>query len=228
MANEPKSTGSEGKVHSVKKGETVLSIARDHKFRSWEAIWNHPGNNSLKERRKDPQVLAEGDRLFIPEKNVQPHSLETNKRHVFKLKPLRAWFRTQVIDDTGRALANKKFQLSVGDKSLEGFTDENARIEVPIDPKPSTPGVLKVFMGTTPERILTWNLKLGELDPIDKLTGVKARLTNLGFSCGEINETLDEETKAALRNFQVVYRLEVTGEPDEATRAKLLAVHDKR
>ena len=222
------STAGKSAIHTVEQGETVLSIAKKYNYRTWEKIWNHESNKGLREKRKDPQVLAPGDKLFIPEKEMQAFNLQTNETHVFHLKPLKAWFRTTVIDDSGKPLANKRFQLKVGNETLSGQTDENAKIEVKIEPNPSTPGVLKVFMGSEPERVLTWNLKLGRLDPVDKLTGVKARLINLGFDCGDINEELNEQTKGAIRSFQIVYRLKVTGEPDDDTRKKLLFVHDKR
>ena len=216
-----------GQTHEVKQGETLLSIAHQYGFRSWEVIWNHEKNKELREERKDPQVLASGDKVFIPEKQVKSITIETNKRHTFTVKTLKAWFRTEVLDDSGRPLANKRFQLEVGDKTMSGFTNEKGVIELGIDPRPTT-GKLRVYMGTEPEQVLTWNLKLGNLDPIDTLSGVKARLTNLGFLCGAINDEMNEETEKALRDFQIVHRLEVTGKADDATRARLLAIHDRR
>ena len=43
-----------------------------------------------------------------------------------------------------------------------------------------------------------------------------------------LDDAMNEDTKTALRNFQIVYRLPVTGEADDATKDKLLAVHDNR
>jgi len=74
---------------------------------------------------------------------------------------------------------------------------------------------------------LTWELDLGHLDPIDTVRGVKARLANLGFDPGEINDTWDDAAKEALTQFQVVYGLPTTGgEVDDATRKKLREVHE--
>lgn len=220
--------GGGGESHSVKQGETLLSIAKEKGFHSWEVIWNHEKNAELRKKRQDPQVLSEGDALFIPEKNTDPILIETNRRHTFVVKTLKAAFRTVVQDDLGKPLGNRRFRLKVGEESLGGITDEDGVIELEIDPEPAE-GKLEVYLETQPERILTWNLKLGHLDPIEKLSGVKARLTNLGFLCGEIDdEELNDETKKALRDFQIVYRLKVTGEADQATRQKLLYAHDHR
>jgi len=214
-------------VHVVKQGETLLSIAHEHRFRSWETIWNHEDNQALRDKRPDPQVLAEGDEVHIPEKVTTPVEVVTNKRHTFVVKALRARFRTVVLDDRGKALANRRFVLEVGEESLSGFTNDQGVIELDIDPRPQT-GKLQVFGEGTPPRVLTWNLKLGSLNPIELLSGVKARLTNLGFVCTPIDEELNDVTKRALRDFQIVHRLTVTGEPDDATRAHLLSIHDRR
>ena len=211
--------------HTVEQGETLLSIAKKHKFQSWEVIWNHDQNKALREQRQDPQVLAAGDEVFVPEKETVPISIETNKRHTFIVKTLKAYFRTLVRDDLGEPLANARYRLEVAGKTLSGTTDGSGVIELEVDPDPAK-GVLTVY--PDPTRVLTWNLQLGNLNPIEKLSGVKARLTNLGFLCGELDEELNDETKKALRDFQIVYRLEITAEADEATKTKLLYVHDHR
>jgi peptidoglycan hydrolase-like protein with peptidoglycan-binding domain len=55
---------------------------------------------------------------------------------------------------------------------------------------------------------------------------VQARLNNLGFDCGEPDGVLDDETKSAIRAFQVLTGLEATGEIDGALREKLLSFYD--
>jgi N-acetylmuramoyl-L-alanine amidase len=216
-----------GDKHVVVQGETLLSIATAHKFSSWEVIWDHPNNAELRERRGDPQVLAPGDELFIPAKDAKVHSVATDKRHTFVINTLMARFRTIVRDDKGEALANKRFELEIGTQATNGLTDGDGVVELEIPPRAQR-GILRVFLDDEAGTTLTWNLRLGDLDPIDTLTGVKARLTNLGFICGPIDDRLDAATITALRDFQIVYRLPVTGRPDDDTRAKLLAVHDHR
>jgi N-acetylmuramoyl-L-alanine amidase len=187
-----------------------------------------PENEELRKKRKDPQVLADGDSVFVPEKKTRIVHLETDKKHTFVVPRIKAWFRVTLRDNEGRLVANRRFQLEVAGKLKTGTTDSSGKIELEVDPKPAD-GKLKVFLDDAdPSKNITWNVKLGHLDPLDKLSGVKARLSNLGFACGAIDDALNEETKTALRNFQIVYRLPVTGEADDATKGKLAAVHDNR
>ena len=51
--------------------------------------------------------------------------------------------------------------------------------------------------------------------------GAQGRLRNLGYSVGAIDGVLGRRTDEALRAFQLDHGLEVTGELDDATRAKL-------
>jgi N-acetylmuramoyl-L-alanine amidase len=215
-------------THTVKQGDTLLSIAAEHGFSSWETVWMAPENEELRKKRKDPQVLADGDSVFVPEKKTRIVHLETDKKHTFVVPRIKAWFRVTLRDNEGRLVANRRFQLEVAGKLKTGTTDSSGKIELEVDPKPAD-GKLKVFLDDAdPSKNITWNVKLGHLDPLDKLSGVKARLSNLGFACGAIDDALNEETKTALRNFQIVYRLPVTGEADDATKGKLAAVHDNR
>jgi peptidoglycan hydrolase-like protein with peptidoglycan-binding domain len=57
------------------------------------------------------------------------------------------------------------------------------------------------------------------------MTGVQTRLRNLRYDISEIGGELNEETEAALKQFQKANGLEVTGRPDENTRNKLQEVH---
>ena len=209
----------------------MISIAHDHNFQSWETIWNDDQNKALREKR-DPQVLAEGDKVFVPEKKPKEFRIQTTKRHVFVVKTLKADFRTVVKDEYGKPLANTRFQLKVeGEgaptKTHAGVTAEDGQIDLRIHPKASK-GTLKVFVDPANDRVLTWTLNLGNLDPIDKLSGVKARLTNLGFLCGAIDDEQNDETTKALKSFQIVNRLEVSGVANDETKKMLMYLHDKR
>ena len=74
--------------------------------------------------------------------------------------------------------------------------------------------------------MLTWSLRLGHLDPLSTNTGLQQRLTNLGYPV-PVDGEIGPETQSALRSFQIVHGLSVTGQPDDATRAKLGETHDR-
>jgi N-acetylmuramoyl-L-alanine amidase len=68
-------------------------------------------------------------------------------------------------------------------------------------------------------------LGLGEIDPVEDISGVQARLNNLGFHCGEEDGEHDALLEQAIADFQARHDLEPTGELDDATRATLLEEH---
>ncbi|MBX3469474.1 MAG: peptidoglycan-binding protein [Planctomycetes bacterium] len=211
--------------HQVKQGDTLVSIAHEHGWRDWETIWLHEANAQLRERRADPQVLEPGDVVHVPDKTPKQVEVAAGRRHRFVAKVLTARFEAVVRDASGNLLKNRRFRVEIEGRAHTGYTDDDARIELDVPPDAKT-GVLKVWLGGSGEPVLTWHLQLGHLDPPDTDAGLKARLANLGFYEGALDGPLDDEVKGALRNFQVVYGLEVTGEPDQATRDKLSEIHD--
>ena len=74
-----------------------------------------------------------------------------------------------------------------------------------------------------PEATLRYSLgfRLGEIDPIDSISGLQGRLNNLGFDCGEADGRWGPGTEEALRRYQKHRHLDVTGQPDDATRQTL-------
>jgi peptidoglycan hydrolase-like protein with peptidoglycan-binding domain len=68
-------------------------------------------------------------------------------------------------------------------------------------------------------------LQLGSLDPISEVSGLKHRLSNLGFYRGPLDSTMDDKTKMALQRFQSAKGLPVTGVADSATTALLQKLH---
>jgi N-acetylmuramoyl-L-alanine amidase len=63
------------------------------------------------------------------------------------------------------------------------------------------------------------------LDPIDVISGVKQRLRNLCFDCGDHSDEETPDLQAALSAFQAKHALSVTGTIDDATRAAILEAH---
>ena len=63
------------------------------------------------------------------------------------------------------------------------------------------------------------------LDPVTELTGVQARLRNVGYGEVPIDGALGPATVAALCAFQRDHGLDPTGRPDRETQDALLAQH---
>lgn len=112
--------------------------------------------------------------------------------------------------------------LDIDGNLTEGTTDGDGLIEVNIPPN-ARQGRLILEPGTTNERVLP--LDLGGLNPLSEISGIKHRLKNLGFDCGDTSEEATPALGAALRAFQEKHGLRVTGEADQATKDKLYDLH---
>jgi hypothetical protein len=194
-------------------GESTSSLAKKNGF-FWKTIWDHPENAALKAKRKDPNVLLEDDEIFIPEKKFKDVSKSTDQVHKFKRKGEPCKLKVQLMK-AGKPRANEKYVLDLDGKLIDGTTDGDGKLEHFI-PGESRSALLMLRNG---QEIIP--LRLGDLDPIDNPSGIQQRLNNLGFDCGSEDGELEGQTKEAIKKFQAAYQLEVTGEPDDATKNKL-------
>lgn len=204
-------------THRATQGDCILSIGKEYGF-FWQTLWNHPENAALKTERKDPNVLKPDDEVFIPEKELKEENCATEKRHKFLLKGAPAKLRLQLMR-FNKPRANKPYIIDIDGALVSGTTDAEGRIEIGI-PSGARQGKLILKDGKE-----VYPLNLGHLDPVSEISGVQARLNNLGYECGEVDNVLGALTVAALKLFQEEQRLPVTGEPDAATCDKLREVH---
>ncbi len=82
----------------VETGDCISSIAHEHGF-FWETIWNHPQNAELKSKRKDPNILQEGDVAHIPDLTLKQETRATDKRHKFVRKGAPAKLRFRIMEE---------------------------------------------------------------------------------------------------------------------------------
>jgi hypothetical protein len=215
-------------THIVSQGECLASIAHKYGFVDWRPIYERPENSDFRNKRPDPFVIHPGDKIFIPDRKQRVENGETEKRHVFRLKRAKSILRIVLRDEEGRPISSKKYRLKVGDKEYKDTTQQDGLVEKEI-PAKAVECELTVWLDdkTNPEGS-TWPLQLRHLDPVEEITGVQARLNNLGFDCGPEDGICGVRTEAALRAFQEKHeneRLVVNGKPDEQTRAKLKKLH---
>ncbi|MGA8309248.1 MAG: peptidoglycan-binding domain-containing protein [Terriglobales bacterium] len=171
--------------------------------------------------RPNPNVLLPGDRLYVPDKKVKKVSCQTAMVHVFRVVRKQTHLRLVVRDIDGSALAGKRYQLTVEGETHEGVLPDNALVDQMI-PADAVEGELKVWTEDNfPECADAWTLKLGYLDPVDSLTGVQARLNNLGYDCGPVDGVSGPRTQAAVKAFQKDHGLEVDGIAGPTTQAAL-------
>lgn len=198
----------------------MMSIAEEYGF-LWTTLWNLSENADLRRVREDPNILFPGDVVAIPDKREREESRPTEHRAQFVKKLARAQVRLRLLDRLRRPRRNVRFRADVDGTTSEGHSDGDGYITIhtALDARHLR---LTVEQGT---RIEEYNLPLGAIDPIDELSGVQQRLTNLGYPCGAQPGAMSEQDRDAIRAFQAERHLTVTGEPDDATRQELKTLH---
>jgi hypothetical protein len=241
--------------YQVQPGDCIFSIAHDHGL-PWEKIWNHANNAELKKVRKDPNILREGDQVFIPDREQRTLSLATGARHKIVVKRPVVKLRLRVVIDLGpkpppppppplRPPADRRniteedpppdnsprtdeprknlaYKLIIDGVTTEGNTDGDGYVDCEI-PVRARAGQLVLAPGTPHETEVALNL--GHLDPISEITGIKQRLRNLCFDCGDQSPEMNEDLATALRAFQAKHGLSVSGQIDQMTRDELQKQH---
>ncbi len=205
------------KKHQVVPGDCLESIAEKYGFFP-KTLWKHSANAKLRRLRKDMNLLLPDDAVQIPELRRKTLDVATGKRHVFTRKGVPSALKIVLLDEDGEAIANAPYVLTLAGQKKSGKTGADGMISVPMPPQ-TTQGKLVVHPDTDAEE--QYDLSIGGLDPIDELTGVQARLRNLGYDCGQIDGELGQRTARMLERFQNEQGLEPTGQLDDATKAAL-------
>ena len=199
--------------YQVKQGDCISSIAFEHGFFA-DTIWNYPNNAELKEKRQDPNVLMPGDVVFIPDKRLKEVPEPTNFVHKFKCKNTPEKFKIQLlIEDEPRA--NEEYELEIEDLKFEGKTDSQGRLEQSIPPNAKQGKLILKKDG------MVFELRLGNLNPSDEITGAQGRLRNLGLYFGAIDGQMSDDLEQAIQEFQIIKNIEPDGELSEETKDAL-------
>ncbi len=201
----------------IRQGESVRSIAFERGFTE-ETLWNLPENKELKDLRKDPNVLLEGDKLHIPDLRPREENRSADSRHKFKKKGVPSKLKLRILEE-GKPLANTSYVLMIDGKRIQGKTDSDGNLEQSVPPN-SSRAELQIEGDDEPRILL-----LSHLDPHDTPSGIKGRLKNLGFIISSVGGEIDEEAKRAIELFQSQNDLEPTGEVNDAFLQKLEKKH---
>ena len=204
-------------VIRVSVGDSIPSLAHDNGH-FWETLWNHGRNAALKAKRKNPNILAPGDEVYIPPIRVKDYSGGTDSRHSFKRKGIPAKLKMQLFL-LGEPRKNEPYTLILDDEIIRGTTDGDGNLEHYIKPN-SKGGVLKLNGGKE-----EYPVRVGHLNPIDTVSGQKQRLNNLGFYCGDESDDHTDQFSQAVVQFQGENGLKQTGKVDDATKSKIEALH---
>jgi hypothetical protein len=212
----------------VRQGDYLFQLAQRWGFDADE-VWNAQENAVLRETRPNPQQLAPGDILQIPEERAPPPSFASGGTRRYRAEVPRVEVRFTLREGLD-PLADEPYEVhGVGRETLEGTTDGEGTLSVAV---PVTTRQVEIRF---PEMRLAVPVLVGGLDPIDTPSGVAQRLANLGMT-GFSSQLLDHRSplppeqleELAIRRFQSAYGLAVTGVLDEETRTALDGAHSAR
>ena len=210
--------------YRVKQGDYLAKIAKQNGFVDYRTIWDHPQNQQLKDKRKNPNVLAPGDELFIPDKALREEKASTDKKHTYVVKARKIMLRLVLQDLYGNPIANAKCELRVESEVFAVVSGADGKIEHEI-PATAQNAELVVKEGNTALKNVKLNVLIGHLDPVEDESGQKARLSNLGYYLGRLDVGNTAKFRSAVEEFQCDYELTVDGDCGPNTQAKLKQVH---
>ncbi len=214
--------------HTVKQGEYLSSIARRYGFSDYKVIWNDPNNAKLKERRKNPNVLYPGDRLYLRDKEEKQESGSTEQRHRFRVKNPNLELRLVLEGQYEKPIKNAQCELHVENEVLHLTSDGLGHINQSI-PATAKNAFLIIKDQETPLNEIVIPIKIGHLDPVEEQSGQQSRLNNLGYFAGSLTAASNEENQAlflsAVEEFQCEHGLTVDGKCGPLTQTKLKQVH---
>lgn len=182
-------------THIVQPGECVLSIAESLGV-YWKRIWEASENEELKARRSEPNILAPGDELYIPDRELREESAETEARHRYRVQR-GVELRIRVHDMNGPR-ANQPYHLEAEGKIFKGETKKTDKDGLAVIRVPAAllRGIL--VLGKAEDE---YEIFIGFMDPHDSVTGQHARLQNMGYHVGGVQSDWDHDSIGAIRQF---------------------------
>lgn len=212
-----------GEYRTVADGDCVSSIAAATGH-FWETLWNAPENEALAAERGDPNSLARGDRVFVPDLRVKSVDAETGMRHRFRRRGVPCKLVLRLLTAGGEPRKKARYTLTVEGVESPGRTDDDGYLRVAVPPG-ATRGKLVVKSDDEDEEDEEMVIEIGSLAPHDTIAGAQARLRNLGALSVRVTGELDDLTRQALTAFQRAREIDPTGELDGPTASALRDAH---
>jgi hypothetical protein len=189
----------------VRQGDYVTKLAAVHGFDADE-VWNDPKNEDLRKLRPDPNILAPGDILYIPENKKDELPIEKGTENNYSAKVPEVEIALVFQDQDGKPIAGEDYQIL-------GLTQEGA--PPPADQTKDdgvitlkVPVTLREASVTFPRRALTFVVGIGDMDPKEEMSGIVKRLDNLGFYYVDAELGIDPDT--ALRSATIAFQRSTT------------------
>jgi hypothetical protein len=212
----------------VRQGDYLAKLAFVQEFDA-DDVWKDPKNEALAKLRPDPNLLAPGDILYVPEKKAEEGlDIAKGAENNYNAKVPLAEVTLTFQDDDGKPIAGEDYEVL-------GLTGDGA---TPPKDKTRDDGVVVLKVPVTTREVsvafprlgATYVARIGDMDPQEETTGIVKRLANLGFYQPDPAVEMDEETALrgatlAFQRFQRQQAIDPTGLLDEATKKALLDEH---
>jgi len=211
-------------TYIVKSGDCFASIAKQFGFHDADIIYQHPANAELKKQRANLHILKPGDKVCIPDKKAKSIELTPNACTVLTIKGLLTELKLLIADFDGNPLANTDYQLDVAGALYLGRSDDSGMLVQKIDAI-AKKAELTLFLDAHKKDTLFWSVDLGGLTPHFEISGMQARLNNLGYFCANESGDIDSTTNNAINAFKINNGLTNDAIIDHALLSKLVSVY---
>lgn len=206
--------------YTVGQGDSTTKLAFRYGFFP-DTVWQHAENAELRSLRSDMNILLPGDVIHIPARQTKTVDGATEQLHRFRRKGVPEKLRVQFFDLYNKPLGGKPYKLNLDGTITTGSLNGDGVLDVFIPPDARV-AVIEIGPNGALARS---TMMLGNLDPIEVVSGVKKRLANLGYYRGPDDDQVTEEYKESLRQFQRARGIEPSGTLDDATQSELEAAH---
>jgi len=159
--------------------------------------------------------------VVIPDRQLREEACPTDRRHNFVAKKSKVLLRIVVKNADGDILDSCPYALEVAGRIAKGTSSGKGMIQEPV-PADARNATLTLWLDEAGEgQSFCWPLEIASLDPVEYLTGVQARLNNLGYNAGSIDGIFGPKSRAAVLAFQKDYDLDPDAIPGPITQGKL-------
>jgi hypothetical protein len=185
--------------------DCVSSIAYAYGFFPG-TVWQHRRNAELRELRKNPNTLTEGDAVYVPPKRQKEVACATGKVHRFRRRGVPEYLRICFLTPDREPRAGINYEIVIEGRRSAGVTTEAGFVIHPIPPDATRAELILSPPSGSEERYV---LAIGRLDPRGLGRGLQARLANLGFYTGPIDGNLESEpTRRAIEQARAALELQ--------------------
>lgn len=210
------------KPYVIRQGDYMSKLGPTLGFNP-ETAWSDPKNDAIRKKRTSMNMLQPGDIVFLPDdpRPRLPVAGGSTNAYTARIPKVTVKLKLQV---GGVVLPKEPYVIrGVGPDPIEGATDDNGVLSAQVKVH------VREFEVELTSRKRTLRVRVGDMDPINELTGVQKRLTHLGFylptkTGAENYDALDpKQLVSAIRAFQASKNIKVTGKMDEDTKKALVS-----